>query len=87
MKKRKIQKLGINKSTVSQLTQNLLQGGGTNTCHGNSCCPTEAATCANTCAATCANTCANTCNGCGITNTCTGTSGSDPSRFCPTIQI
>ena len=81
MKKRKIQKLGINKSTVSQLTQNLLQGGGTNTCHGNSCCPTEAATCANTCAATCANTC----NGCGPTAGC-GTGGRTRC-ICPTIQI
>ena len=84
MKKRKIQKLGINKSTVSQLTQNLLQGGGTNTCHGNSCCPTEAATCANTCAATCAPGCGVT-NDCGPTAGCTG--GGRTRCICPTIQI
>ncbi|MGH1386159.1 hypothetical protein [Kordia sp.] len=84
MKKRKIQKLDINKSTVSQLTQNLLQGGGTNTCHGNSCCPTEAATCANTCAATCA-------AGCGVTNDCGPTAGCTAGGrtrcICPTIQL
>ncbi len=77
MKKQKIKKLGINKSKVSQLTQNLLQGGGTNTCHGNSCCPTEAATCANTCA--------NTCNGCGPTAGCTA--GGRTRCICPTIQL
>jgi hypothetical protein len=73
MKKRKIQKLGINKSTVSQLTQNLLQGGGTNTCHGNSCCPTEAPTCANTCA----NTCHVLCGTISPTDIC------PESRYCP----
>jgi hypothetical protein len=84
MKKRKIQKLGINKSTVSQLTQNLLQGGGTNTCHGNSCCPTEAATCANTCANTCPAGCGVT-NNCGQTDGCTG--GGRTVCICPTIQL
>lgn len=82
MKKQKLKKLGIKKSTISQLTQDQLNGGGTFTCHGNSCCPTEAATCANTCAATCANTC----NGCGPTNGCGSGTGQD-TRFCPTIQI
>lgn len=80
MKKQKIQKLGINKATISQLTQDQLNGGGTFTCHGHSCCPTEAATCANTCANTCP-------VNCGVTAGCTGTSGSGPTRFCPTIQI
>lgn len=84
MKKQKFQKLGIRKSTISQLTQDLLKGGGTNTCHGHSCCPTEAPTCANTCAATCANTCA---PGCGVTNGCGTTSNPGPSRICPTIRI
>lgn len=83
MKKQKFQKLGIKKSTISQLTQNQLNGGGTFTCHGGSCCPTEAATCANTCAATCANTCANTCATCGTG----GTGGVRTRDFCPTIQI
>ncbi|WP_430411240.1 hypothetical protein [Kordia sp.] len=76
MKKQKFQKLEIRKSTISQLTQDQLNGGGTITCHGNSCCPTEAATCANTCA--------NTCAGCGPTN---NGCGSGPTRFCPTIQL
>lgn len=79
MKKRKIQKLEINKSTVSQLTQDAVKGGGTHTCHGHSCCPTEAATCANTCVQTCANTCDCATNTCG--------SGSEPTFICPTIQL
>ncbi|WP_046758881.1 hypothetical protein [Kordia jejudonensis] len=78
MKKQKIQKLGIKKSTVSKLTQAQLNGGGTHTCHGHSCCPTEAVTCANTCANTCP---AN----CGLSVGCT--TGSGPTRFCPTIQL
>ncbi|MEM6687454.1 MAG: hypothetical protein AAF617_16870 [Bacteroidota bacterium] len=53
MRKQKIKKLGINKSKISQLTQNLLQGGGTHTCHGHSCCPTETPTCLNTCSPGC----------------------------------
>jgi len=82
MKKQKFQKLGIKKSTISQLTQNQINGGGTH------CCPTALTTCAHTCAATCANTCANTCQAaCGVTNTCGGGSGSRTSDFCPTIQI
>ena len=85
MKKRKVQKLGINKSVISHLTQQQVVGGATHTCPA-ACCPTEFATCANTCAATCANTCANTCPaGCGITGDCG--SGTGPSRICPTIQI
>ena len=73
MKKRKIQKLGINKATISQLTQDQLNGGGTFTCHGNSCCPTEAATCANTCA----NTCHALCGTISPTDIC------PESRYCP----
>ncbi|QHI37755.1 hypothetical protein IMCC3317_31360 [Kordia antarctica] len=74
-----MKKLGIRKATISQLTQDQLNGGGTNTCHGNSCCPTEAATCANTCAATCGATCGPACQPTGYT----GETGD--SRFCPTI--
>ena len=73
MKKRRIQKLGINKSTVSQLTQDLLTGGGTHTCHGHSCCPTEAPTCANTCGHTCHATC----------GTISPTDICPESRYCP----
>ncbi|WP_430411241.1 hypothetical protein [Kordia sp.] len=77
MKKQKFQKLGIKKSTISQLTQDQLNGGGTITCHGNSCCPTEAATCANTCANTCGNTCQFTCGTISPTDICPET------RYCP----
>ena len=81
MKKKKFQKLGIKKATISQLTQLQLLGGGTNTCEGHSCCPTQEATCADTCANTCANTCAETCgNG-------SGSAGYQTSRFCPTVQV
>jgi hypothetical protein len=80
MKKQKLKKLGIKKSTISQLTQDQLNGGGTFTCHGGSCCPTEAATCANTCANTCP-------VNCGVTANCTGTGGVRTRDFCPTIQI
>jgi len=80
MKKQKFQKLGIRKLTISKLTQDRLSGGGTqHTCPGQSCCPTEGATCANTCANTCP-------INCGITGQCTGT-GSGSTRFCPTIQL
>ena len=61
MKKIKLNKLGINKATISHLTQQQINGGGTNTCHGGSCCPTEDPTCANTCANTCAYTCGPAC--------------------------
>lgn len=47
MKKRKIKKLGINKSVVCQLTQLQIMGGQTH------CCPTNVHTCANTCPAGC----------------------------------
>ena len=73
MKKQKLTKLGINKATISQLTQDQLNGGGTNTCHGNSCCPTEAPTCANTCA----NTCHALCGTISPTDIC------PESRYCP----
>lgn len=79
MKKQKIQKLSIKKSIISQLTESQLNGGGTHTCHGNSCCPTEAATCANTCA--------NTCDDLTCVGPCTGTGGTRSRVFCPTIQI
>lgn len=76
MKKRALKKLGIRKTTISQLSAKLVNGGGTNTCHGNSCCPTEAATCQNTCAQTCPPTCDATCGAGGGGET-------GETRFCP----
>lgn len=50
MKKIKLNKLGINKATISHLTMLKVNGGGTYTCPGASCCPpTLELTCADTC--------------------------------------
>ncbi|WP_430413165.1 hypothetical protein [Kordia sp.] len=55
--------LQFKKSTVANLIQQQVKGGGTYTCHGHSCCPeTLQPTCANTCANTCGYTCGIICN-------------------------
>lgn len=54
--------LQIKKSTIAHFLQQQINGGGTYTCHGESCCPpTYEPTCANTCANTCAYTCGPVC--------------------------